>query len=54
MKQELEDMWYDIRWKHNTHSQSYATRVYDEFVSQKHQASTESSKHIYYIKMTLY
>jgi hypothetical protein len=28
-------------------------RVYDEFVSQKHQASTESSKHIYYIKMSL-
>jgi hypothetical protein len=28
--------------------------IYIEFVSQKHQASTESSKHIYYIKMTLY
>ena len=36
MKQELEDWWYDIKWKHNTTSQSYATRVYDEFVSQKH------------------
>ena len=36
MKQELEDWWYDIKWKHNTHSQTYATRVYDEFVSQKH------------------
>ena len=53
MRQELEDWWYNIRWKHSTHSQPKATRVYDEFVSQKHKASTESSRHKYYIKRTL-
>jgi hypothetical protein len=35
MKQELEDWWFDIRWKRNTHSQPKATRVYDEFVNIK-------------------